>query len=53
MLLSLVPLVLCPWGGGGGVLAVQVIEWPIYFMLIDSEDVDDIFLLAPLAAACV
>lgn len=24
-------------------LAVKVIEWPIYFLLIDSEDVEDIF----------
>lgn len=43
MLLFLVPLVLCLWGGI--VLAVKVIEWPIYFLLIDSEDVEDIFSL--------
>lgn len=33
-------------------LALKVIEWPIYFLLIDSEDVDDIFSSCP-SGCCV
>lgn len=41
-----------PMGKGGGVLAVKVIEWPLCFLLIDSEDVDDIFSSCPCGHVC-